>query len=80
MRSLPQDAEAGGGLMVAVIQLAITLGAVLGGVLFDFSGYQLTFAASAVILLLAAQLASRTAAVNSGGHTASSPTTDFMMP
>ncbi|KVK53985.1 hypothetical protein L901_19055 [Agrobacterium sp. D14] len=64
VRSLPQDAEAGGGLMVAVIQLAITLGAVLGGVLFDFSGYQLTFAASAVILLLAAVLAMRTAAVS----------------
>ncbi|PIO99446.1 MFS transporter [Pleomorphomonas carboxyditropha] len=53
-RSLPQDAEAGGGLMVAVIQLAITLGAVTGGVLFDFSGYRMTFAASAVLLLLAA--------------------------
>ena len=32
-RSLPQDAEAGGGLMVAVIQLAITLWAVIGGLL-----------------------------------------------
>jgi predicted MFS family arabinose efflux permease len=52
-RSLPQDAEAGGGLMVAVIQLAITLGAVIGGLLFDMSGYQMTFAASAVLLLVA---------------------------
>lgn len=55
-RSLPQDAEAGGGLMVAVIQLAITLGAVVGGVFFDLSGYQMTFAASAVLLLIAAVL------------------------
>ena len=56
-RSLPQDAEAGGGLMVAVIQLAITLGAVIGGVLFDISGYRMTFAASAVLLMVAAFLA-----------------------
>ncbi|EKJ94913.1 major facilitator superfamily transport protein [Bradyrhizobium lupini HPC(L)] len=63
VRSLPQDAEAGGGLMVAVIQLAITLGAVIGGLLFDFSGYQIAFAASALILLLAAGLAARTARI-----------------
>jgi len=59
-RSLPQDAEAGGGLMVAVIQLAITLGAVVGGLLFDMSGYQSTFIASAVLLLAAAVLTMRT--------------------
>lgn len=60
-RSLPQDAETGGGLMVAVIQLAITLGAVTGGLLFDFSGYRMTFIASAVLLLAAALLTMRTA-------------------
>ncbi|SIT82060.1 MFS transporter [Pontibaca methylaminivorans] len=60
-RSLPQDAEAGGGLMVAVIQLAITLGAVTGGLLFDMSGYRMTFIASAVLLLAAALLTMRTA-------------------
>jgi predicted MFS family arabinose efflux permease len=53
-RSLPQDAEAGGGLMVAIIQLAITLGVVIGGALFDRSGYQATFAASTGLLLVAA--------------------------
>src|SRR4029077_3203620 len=37
-KALPNDAEAGGGLMVAVIQLAITTGAAGGGVLFDRSG------------------------------------------
>jgi predicted MFS family arabinose efflux permease len=56
-RTLPQDAEAGGGLMVAIVQLAITLGATLGGVLFDGSGYQATFALSAVLLVVAAGLA-----------------------
>ena len=54
---LPDDAEAGGGLMVAVIQLAITLGASVGGLLFDGSGYRATFGASAVILGLSAVIA-----------------------
>ncbi|WP_159627638.1 MFS transporter [Massilia puerhi] len=56
-RTLPQDAEAGGGLMVAVIQLAIMLGATLGGLLFDASGYRATFQLSAGLLLAAAVLA-----------------------
>jgi len=61
-RALPDEAEAGGGLMVAVIQLAITLGAALGGMLFDGWGYQATFLASAALLVssaLIAALASR---------------------
>jgi len=53
-QSLPEDAEAGGGLMVAVIQLAITLGAVIGGILFDVGGYEITFTASGVLLLFGA--------------------------
>ncbi|MFP3644034.1 MFS transporter [Paraburkholderia sp. SIMBA_054] len=56
-RTLPQDAEAGGGLMVAIIQLAITLGATMGGVLFDLVGYKATFGTSAGILVIAAVLA-----------------------
>jgi predicted MFS family arabinose efflux permease len=56
-RTLPQDAEAGGGLMVAIVQLAIMLGATLGGLLFDQSGYQATFALSAGLLVMAAGLA-----------------------
>lgn len=56
-RTLPDDAEAGGGLMVAVVQLAIAAGAALGGVLFDGMGYQATFGLSAAILLVAAALA-----------------------
>ena len=57
-RTLPDDAEAGGGLMVAAIQLAITLGAAAGGLLFDAGGHQATFGASALILLAAAAVAS----------------------
>lgn len=56
-RALPDEAEAGGGLMVAVIQLAITLGAALGGMLFDGWGYQATFLASAALLILSALIA-----------------------
>jgi len=55
--ALPAQAEAGGGLMVAVIQLAIALGSTVGGVLFDHWGYRSTFVASAMVLALAAFLA-----------------------
>jgi predicted MFS family arabinose efflux permease len=51
-KALPDDAEAGGGLMVAVIQLAITMGAAGGGILFDSSGYQATFLFGAIVLTL----------------------------
>ena len=57
MPTIEPNAEAGGGLMVAVIQLAIALGSTVGGLLFDGSGYQSTFVASAAVLLLAAFLA-----------------------
>ena len=53
-RTLPEDAEAGGGLMVAVIQLAITLGATVGGLAFDASGPIANVAGSAAILALGA--------------------------
>jgi len=51
-RTLPGDAEAGGVLMVAVLQLAIALGSTAGGVRFDSRGYQSTFAFSAALLLV----------------------------
>lgn len=60
-QSLPDDAEAGGGLMVAVVQLSIALGSTIGGVLFDGSGYRATFVASAALLIAAAVLAWLTA-------------------
>jgi predicted MFS family arabinose efflux permease len=56
-RTLPDDTEAGGGLMVTAIQLAITLGATVGGLLFDMSGYQSTFGASAAMLAAAGLMA-----------------------
>ncbi|MGH8371142.1 MAG: MFS transporter [Gammaproteobacteria bacterium] len=63
-QTLPKNAEAGGGLMVAVIQLSIALGSTVGGLLFDASGYQSAFAASAIVLLAAAFLALLTARAN----------------
>jgi predicted MFS family arabinose efflux permease len=56
-RVLPDDAEAGGGLMVAVVQLAIALGATVGGVVYDASGYRSTFAVGAAALGASALLA-----------------------
>ena len=53
-RAMPDDAEAGGGLMVAIIQLSIALGSTLGGVLFDLAGHRGTFLASAAVLLVGA--------------------------
>jgi predicted MFS family arabinose efflux permease len=54
--AMPTDAEAGGGLMVAVIQMAIALGSTVGGALFDSRGYQTTFVTSAAVLLFGAFL------------------------
>lgn len=54
--AMPDHAEAGGGLMVAIVQLAIAVGSTVGGVLFDSHGYQSTFIASAAMLILAALL------------------------
>lgn len=62
-RNLPDDAEAGGGLMVAAIQLAIAVGATMGGVLFDQYGYQATFGLSAVLLLASTGSAGLTARI-----------------
>jgi predicted MFS family arabinose efflux permease len=56
-RTLPRDAEPGGGLMVAVVQLAIASGATVGGILFDGQGYRATFGASAAVLVVAGVLA-----------------------
>ncbi|WP_460145942.1 MFS transporter [Pseudomonas sp. S2_A02] len=56
-RTLPDAAEAGGGLMVAIIQFAIASGATVGGLVFDLSGYRATFELSATLLGVAAVLA-----------------------
>ncbi len=57
----PEDAEAGGGLFVAVVQLSIALGSTIGGILFDQGGYRTTFVASAMLLLICAMLTALTA-------------------
>lgn len=59
--AMPHNAEAGGGLMVAVIQLAIALGSTVGGLLFDSMGYRSSFMASVALLLAAATLTFLTA-------------------
>ncbi|MCU6684128.1 MFS transporter [Leclercia sp. H6W5] len=66
-RTLPEDAEAGGGLMVAVIQLSIALGSTAGGMVFDHIGWQSTFAMSAILLLSAVVLTGLTARKSATG-------------
>jgi predicted MFS family arabinose efflux permease len=56
-KALPDEAEAGGGLMVAVVQLAITAGAASGGALFDAWGYRTTFTFSALVFGACAAMA-----------------------
>ncbi|QAV23028.1 MFS transporter [Proteus hauseri] len=55
-RVFSNNAEAGGGLMVAVIQLSIACGASMGGILFDAGGYESAFVVSALLLVVAAIL------------------------
>lgn len=61
-RTFTDNAETGGGLMVAVVQCSIALGSTVGGLLFDSFGFASTFLASAGLLLSAALLAHVTAA------------------
>lgn len=67
-KTFPNDAESGGGLMVAVIQLSIALGSTVGGVLFDARGYQSTFLVSAMLLLVSAFMTWRTASLSAKQH------------
>lgn len=52
-RAVPDEAESGGGLIVAAVQLAIATGAAAGGAVFDGSGVTGVFAGAAAVLLLA---------------------------
>ncbi|CAN7419975.1 MFS transporter [Pararhizobium sp. LjRoot255] len=56
-RIIPSDLEAGGGLQVALIQLAIAGGASAGGVLFDTIGWWSAFILAAILLVGSAALA-----------------------
>ena len=59
-RTMGDDAEAGGGLQVAAIQLAIMSGAAVGGITFDAFGWQANFGLAALLLLGASFAASLT--------------------
>jgi predicted MFS family arabinose efflux permease len=59
-KALPKDAEAGGGLMVATIQMAITLGAWAGGAMFDAVGWWTPFAFGAALMIGSSVLAGAT--------------------
>ena len=53
-RTIPDEAESAGGLLVASIQFAIAMGAAVGGIIFDLSGAISVFGTSGLILALAA--------------------------
>ncbi|WP_275287647.1 MFS transporter [Halomonas elongata] len=55
-RTVPDEAESAGGLLVAAIQFAIASGAAAGGLIFDTGGAVGVFAVSGFVLLLAALL------------------------
>ena len=56
-RTVPDEAESAGGLLVAAIQLAIAIGAAGGGAIYDFKGATGVFGASSLVLLVAAVMA-----------------------
>jgi len=64
-KAMPHDAEAGGGLMVAVVQTSIAVGSTLGGVLFDSAGSRGTFMVAAAVLAVSSVLAFVTARITS---------------
>lgn len=53
-RVVPNDSEQGGGILIAIIQLAITLGAGVGGLLYDLHGYQASFSSAGILLFVGA--------------------------
>ncbi|WP_242495713.1 hypothetical protein [Salinicola tamaricis] len=53
---MPDEAESGGGLIVASIQLAIALGAAVGGVVFGIGGVLAVCATAGTLLLAGAAL------------------------
>ena len=55
-RTVPDEAESAGGLLVAAVQLAIATGAAAGGAIFDVSGALGVFTGAGFVLLLAAAM------------------------
>ena len=56
-RTVPDEAESAGGLLVAAVQVAITVGAAGGGAIYDFKGATAVFGACSVVLVIAALMA-----------------------
>lgn len=67
-RVLPENAEAGGGLMVAVIQLSIAVGSTAGGLVFDSLGWRSAFGLSSLFLLGAVAMTFVTSRQNGKAH------------
>jgi predicted MFS family arabinose efflux permease len=55
-RTVPDEAETGGGLIVAAVQLAIAMGAAVGGAVFDVTGATGVFSLGGIVLLVAAMI------------------------
>jgi predicted MFS family arabinose efflux permease len=55
-RTVPDEAESAGGLLVAAVQVAIMIGAAGGGAIYDFKGATAVFGASSVVLFVAAAM------------------------
>ena len=53
-RTIPDEAESAGGLLVAAVQVAIMIGAAGGGAIYDFKGAIAVFGASSLVLFAAA--------------------------
>lgn len=53
-KTIPDEVESGGGIQIAVIQLAITAGAAIGGLSFDLTGAKGVFIGSSIFTLIAA--------------------------
>jgi len=58
-RCVPDEAESGGGLMIAAVNVAIATGAIAGGLIFDFSGVQGVFIIASLVLIAVAAVALR---------------------
>ena len=50
-RAVPDETESGGGLIVAAVQVAITVGAAGGGAIYAFAGVTGVFATGGVLML-----------------------------
>ncbi len=59
-KTFPNNAETGGGFMVAIIQFSIAFGSIIGGIAFDDIHWQANLILSSMILIVASALIFRT--------------------